>query len=67
MRQPVLKTGMGKISPIGDSEALAETILSVLENPSAFQKDSSEIRAQFEPQQSAAAYLQLFEELLVEA
>ena len=67
VRQPVLKTGMGKISPIGDSEALAQTILSVLENPSAFQKDSGEIRAQFEPQQTAAAYLQLFEELLAEA
>ncbi len=58
---------MGKISPIGDSEALAQSILSVLENPSAFQKDAAEIRAQFEPQQTAAAYLQLFEELLAEA
>lgn len=67
VRQPVLTTGMGKISPIGDSEALAQTILSVLENPSAFQKEASEIQARFEPQQTAVAYVQLFEELLAEA
>ena len=67
VRQPVLTTGMGQISPIGDSEALAQTILSVLENPSAFQKEASEIRARFEPKQTAVAYQQLFEELLAEA
>ena len=67
VRQPVLTTGMGKISPIGDSEALAQSVLSVLENPSAFQKEASEIRAQFDPKQTAAAYVQLFEELLAEA
>ncbi|MEE9216821.1 MAG: glycosyltransferase family 4 protein [Anaerolineales bacterium] len=67
VRQPVLTTGMGKISPIGDSEALAQSVLSVLENPLAFQKEASEIRAQFDPKQTAAAYVQLFEELLAQA
>jgi glycosyltransferase involved in cell wall biosynthesis len=67
VRQPVLTTGMGKITPIGDSAALAQTILSVLENPGAFQMEAGEIRARFEPQQTAAAYVQLFEELLSEA
>jgi glycosyltransferase involved in cell wall biosynthesis len=67
VRQPVLTTGMGKISPIGDSEALAQAILSVLENPSAFHKEAGEIRSQFEPKRTAVAYEQLFEELLAEA
>ena len=67
VRQPVLTTGMGLISPIGDSEALAQTIMNVLENPSAFQKDAIDIGAQFEPKKTAAAYEQLFEELLAKA
>ena len=66
VRQPVLTTGMGKISPIGDSLALAQAILSVLENPGAFRKEAREIRSQFEPQRTAAAYVQLFEQLLAE-
>ena len=64
VRQPVLTTGMGKIAPIGDSEALAHSILDVLEDPAAFRKEAKEIRAQFEPRQTATAYVQLFEELL---
>jgi len=67
VRQPVLTTGMGKISPIGDSQALAQAILSVIENPGAFRKEQREIRSQFEPQQTAIAYVELFEELLAEA
>ncbi|MCZ6530178.1 MAG: glycosyltransferase family 4 protein, partial [Chloroflexi bacterium] len=66
VRQPVLTTGMGKISPIGDSQALAQTILSVLENPGAFRKEAGEIRSRFEPEHTATAYVQLFEELLAE-
>jgi glycosyltransferase involved in cell wall biosynthesis len=64
VRQPVLTTGMGKIAPIGDSDALARAILKVLENPSAFQKEAKGIRSQFEPRQTAVAYMQLYEELL---
>lgn len=64
VRQPVLTTGMGKITPIGDSDALARAILKVLENPSAFHKEAKEFRSQFEPRQTAVAYMQLYEELL---
>ena len=67
VRQPVLTTGMGKISAIGDSQALARAILSVLDDPGAFRKDAREIRSQFEPRQTASAYEKLFEELLAEA
>lgn len=64
VRQPVLTTGMGKISAIGDEDALAQAILGVLENPGAFRIAAAEIRSRFEPRQTAAAYMQLFEELL---
>lgn len=66
VRQPVLTTGMGKISAIGDEEALAQAILEVLQNPGAFRTAAKELRSKFDPRQTAAAYVQLFEELLGE-
>lgn len=66
VRQPVLTTGMGKISAIGDEEALAQAILEVLQNPGAFRTAAEELRSKFDPRQTAAAYVQLFEELLGE-
>ena len=66
VRQPVLTTGMGKISAIGDEEALAQAILEVLQNPGAFRTATEELRSKFDPRQTAAAYVQLFEELLGE-
>lgn len=66
VRQPVLTTGMGKISAIGDEEALAQAILEVLQNPGAFRTAAEELRSKFDPRQTAPAYVQLFEELLGE-
>ncbi|MDK1046083.1 MAG: glycosyltransferase family 4 protein [Anaerolineales bacterium] len=66
VRQPVLTTGMGKISAIGDEEALAQAILEVLQNPGAFRTAAEELRSKFDPRQTASAYVQLFEELLGE-
>lgn len=66
VRQPVLTTGMGKISAIGDEQALAQAILEVLQNPGAFRTAAKELRSKFDPRQTAAAYVQLFEELLGE-
>ena len=66
VRQPVLTTGMGKISAIGDEEALAQAILEVLQNPGAFRTAAEELRSKFDPRQTAAAYVRLFEELLGE-
>jgi len=66
VRQPVLTTGMGKISAIGDEEALAQAILEVLQNPGAFRTATEELRSKFDPRQTAAAYVQLFEDLLGE-
>lgn len=66
VRQPVLTTGMGKISAIGDEQALAQAILEVLQNPGAFRTATEELRSKFDPRQTAAAYVQLFEDLLGE-
>ena len=66
VRQPVLTTGMGKISAIGDEEALAQAILEVLQNHGAFRTATEELRSKFDPRQTAAAYVQLFEDLLGE-
>ena len=66
VRQPVLTAGMGKISAIGDEEALAQAILEVLQNPGAFRTAAEDLRSKFDPRQTAAAYVQLFEELLGE-
>ena len=64
VRQPVLTTGMGEISPIGESRGLAQAILAVLDNPDAYKKPGQEIGSQYDPSSTATAYAELFEELL---
>ena len=66
VRQPVRMHGMGKVFPIGDSDALAKDILDVVGNPEAFQRDPQEIASHYVPDQVAAEYENLFEELLKE-
>jgi glycosyltransferase involved in cell wall biosynthesis len=39
VRQPVLVHEMGKVIPIGDSNALADALLEILADPAAFQRD----------------------------
>lgn len=64
VRQPIAQTGMGLIVPIGDSDALAHAILSILDNPSPFLRPRADIAARFDTQQTAATYEALFTELL---
>lgn len=66
VRQPVLTTGMGKVVPIGDAEALTEAILEILKKPADFRKDPQEIARRFTPRAIAAEYERLFESLLQE-
>jgi len=61
VRQPVMTTGMGKVVPIGDAEALAGAILEILNNPGDYHKDPQEIARRFTPQTIAAEYERLFE------
>ena len=43
VRRPVQMTGMGKVTPIGDAQALAEAILEILADPQKYRRDPAEI------------------------
>src|SRR5690606_34161671 len=64
VRQPVTMTGMGQVVPIGDHEALARAIIEVLDNHEQYQRPAGVIADSFSPQQTAAEYVRLFEELM---
>lgn len=64
VRQPVLTTGMGKVTAIGDAPALATGILEILEDSSRFRGDPAAIARRFAPDTVAAEYEALFEELM---
>ncbi len=63
VRQPVLQTGMGEVTPIGDSAALSEAIINVLRYPDRYVRPREEITARFSVERTAAAYERLFKEL----
>ena len=64
VRQPVIMTGMGKIVPIGDAEALAQAILDILVEPKKYLRNPAEITRPFDPDTTAAEYEKLFEWLM---
>ncbi len=59
VRQPVKVHGMGKVTPIGDSAALAEAILAIARNPEQYRADPQEIARRYQPDAIAAEYEQL--------
>ncbi len=63
VRQPIRMTGMGRAARVGDPDALAAAILEVIEDPESYAGDSAGIARRFSPEQTARAYVQLFEEL----
>jgi glycosyltransferase involved in cell wall biosynthesis len=64
VRQPVMMTGMGEIVPIGDSAALAESIIRVLDDRARYVRPRSDIEALFSTERTAELYERLFENLL---
>lgn len=56
VRQPVLMTGMGEISPIGDSAGLARQIVRVLESPDSYRRPREEIRSKFSMDRTISEY-----------
>jgi glycosyltransferase involved in cell wall biosynthesis len=64
VRHPILTTGMGIVVPIGDAQALAQAILTILDEPQRFQGDAELIRQRFTPDSIAAEYELLFAQLL---
>ncbi len=66
VRQPPTMTGMGEVVPIGDAAALAEAIIKIFSNPEDYTGDPPAIERQFSPYANAAAYEDLYQELLDE-
>ncbi len=64
VRQPVSMHGMGRISQIGDSASLAESILEVLSEPQKFKGDIESIKQRYDPDSIAQEYEKLFERLM---
>jgi len=64
VRQPVAMTGMGEVIPIGDAKALADAILRIVSSPEKYAGDPPAIARQFSPQANAAAYEDLYQELM---
>lgn len=63
VRQPVTMTGMGEVTPIGDHQALAEAIIRILDDKPAYVRSPQLIADSFSPDQTAAAYVELFRKL----
>ena len=64
VRQPVMRTGMGEVVPIGDSSALADAINKVIEGRAGYVRPREEIAALWSIEATAAGYEGLFERLL---
>jgi glycosyltransferase involved in cell wall biosynthesis len=64
VRRPVQMTGMGKVTPIGDSAGLAEGILQVLDEPQKYRGDPAEIARTYDPANIVTEYEKLFEKLM---
>jgi glycosyltransferase involved in cell wall biosynthesis len=64
VRRPVQMHGMGVVSQIGDSASLAESILSVLDDPQKYQGDIEAIRKSYDPDSVAREYEKLFTRLM---
>jgi glycosyltransferase involved in cell wall biosynthesis len=63
VRRPVQMTGMGLVTPIGDSNALAAAIVQILADPQKYRRDPAEIARAYDPDSVAAEYEKLFQRL----
>jgi hypothetical protein len=54
---------MGKVIPIGSSEALAQAVLDIMAAKDKFVKDPTKIAVQYTPSAVAQAYVDLFNDI----
>jgi len=64
VRQAVIMHGMGRVSQIGDSASLAESILGVLDEPEKYRGDIELIKKAYDPDSIAQEYEKLFQRLM---
>jgi glycosyltransferase involved in cell wall biosynthesis len=67
VREPIRRTGMGEIAPVGDAQGLAESILRVLRDPGAYRKPRPEIREVFSAERSFDQYEEAYRRARAEA
>jgi glycosyltransferase involved in cell wall biosynthesis len=63
VRQPVLMTGMGEVTEVGDADALAEAIVCILSARDYYTRPADLVERSFAPSQTADEYIRLFESL----
>lgn len=63
VRQPVTLHEMGKVTPIGDSAALAEALIEVLKNKQDYLRDPAPIAERYDPETIAVEYEKLFADM----
>jgi glycosyltransferase involved in cell wall biosynthesis len=61
VRQPVRMTGMGRLVPIADAHALAESIGDVLDHPERYQGDVNSVIRRFSSEHIAEEYERVFQ------
>jgi glycosyltransferase involved in cell wall biosynthesis len=64
VRQPPRMTGMGEVTPIGDSAALAEAIIRIIRAPGDYARPRDTIADTFSLERTVSGYETLFEELV---
>jgi glycosyltransferase involved in cell wall biosynthesis len=64
VRQPPRMTGMGEVTPIGDSDGLAEAIIRVIRNPGDYARPRRQIQDTFSLERTVSGYEALFEALM---
>ncbi|MGD8516952.1 MAG: glycosyltransferase family 4 protein [Anaerolineae bacterium] len=64
VRQPPRMTGMGDVTPIGDSDALAQAIIHLLQNPEDYARPRPEVEDTFSLERTVDGYENLFETLM---
>jgi glycosyltransferase involved in cell wall biosynthesis len=62
VREPVRRTGMGRIVPPRDADALAEALVEVIRNRAAYVRPRLDVVARFDLERSLREYEQLFAE-----
>jgi glycosyltransferase involved in cell wall biosynthesis len=61
VRQPVTMTGMGEVTEVGDADALAGALIRILGARDRYARPAKLIGESFDPAQTAAEYVRLFE------
>jgi len=64
VRQPPRMTGMGAVTEIGDSDALAEAIINIVQNPNEYARPRHVVEDAFSLERTVTGYEALFERLV---